>query len=200
MEEQKVVRLSECSIKRIEEIMRKRAKDKKSHLDRVIEQKVEKSFKKEFPSFLKALNIKKELAKYKKAYEELEEFETSLEKRKRTLQANRDKAEVDLMTKFNRHSKINGWNARLSHDSSPDSHISSLDEICRNEIYNKIKKSTKEGQELEEMDARIDNFMLKLSYPALKVKEVDLNKSLQYDNDDFFKIILNPNQLKQLEA
>jgi hypothetical protein len=42
--------------------------------------------------------------------------------------------------------------------------------------------------------------MLKLSYPALKVKEVDLNKSLQYDDDDFFKIILNPSQLKQIEA
>jgi len=199
MEESKTVKLTESNIKRIEEIVRRQAEEEKSILERQLEEKVEKSFKKEFPSFLKALNIKKELVKYKKAYEEMEEFETSLEKRKRTLQANKEKAEVELMAKFKTHSKINGWNDRLSYDSSYDNHIGSLTEVCRKEIFKKLKKSTKEGQELEAMGARIDNFMLKLSYPALEVKTMELNKFLHCKND-FIKIILNPNQFKQIEA
>ena len=63
------------------------------------------------------------------------------------------------------------------------------------EIVKKLRKSTKEGQELDAIDNRVDNILLTLSYPNLKAKAVDLNNALA-SSDSMLSFALNPNTLK----
>jgi len=72
-----------------------------------------------------------------------------------------------------------------------------LKEVCRSEIVKKLTKSTKEGQELNAIDNRVDNILLTLSYPNLKAKAVDLNKALA-SSENMLSFALNPNTLKQI--
>ena len=74
-----------------------------------------------------------------------------------------------------------------------------LKSICRDEIIKQLGKSTPEGKELENIDNKVNNLLLTLSYPNLVAQEVDLNKALE-DGSSMLSIALNPNTLKQLEG
>ena len=60
-----------------------------------------------------------------------------------------------------------------------------------------FRKSTKEGQELDKIDNKVNNLLMTLSYPNLVAEEVDLNKALE-DGSSMLSIALNPNTLKQI--
>ena len=99
-----------------------------------------------------------------------------------------------------RQAKINGFNEYFGHsDYDFDDFDHKLQKICRDEIVKKLRKSTKEGQELDAIDNRVDNILLTLSYPNLKAKAVDLNNALA-SSESMLSFALNPNtsQINQL--
>ena len=52
-------------------------------------------------------------------------------------------------------------------------------------------------KQLDEIDNRMKNLLLTLSYPNLKAKAVDLNKALE-NGGSMLAIALNPDTLKQI--
>ena len=74
-----------------------------------------------------------------------------------------------------------------------------LENICREEITKQLRKSTKEGQELDAIDNRVDNLLLTLSYPNLMADPVDFNKALE-NGGQMLAIALNPKTLNQIEG
>ena len=151
-EDYKQVTFSDGKRKTYEKIIKEKTAEKKRELSRTLDNKADGLMKKDYPEFLKAIKVKKELELLKKASTEFNNFE-------------------DFDNK--------------------------LKEVCRSEIVKKLTKSTKEGQELNAIDNRVDNILLTLSYPNLKAKAVDLNKALA-SSENMLSFALNPNTLKQI--
>ena len=98
-----------------------------------------------------------------------------------------------------RQGKINGYEHRIhwGYDSDYNDYKTKLENICREELTKQFRKSTKEGQELDKIDNKVNNLLMTLSYPNLVAEEVDLNKALE-DGSSMLSIALNPNTLKQI--
>ena len=154
--------------------------------------------KKEYPSFLKTIKVKKELDILQKADSELKEFERQLENKKQRLKDAVKIAVKKCQAICERQAKINDWDVNFDfYDADFDSFNNKLNEICRDEITKKLRGSTIEGKQLDEIDNRMKNLLLTLSYPNLKAKAVDLNKALE-NGGSMLAIALNPDTLKQI--
>ena len=152
-EDYKMVTFSDGKRKTYEKIIKEKTAEKKRELSRSLDNKADGLMKKDYPQFLKAIKVKKDLYLLEKATIELKNFERSIENKRQLLQDN------------------------------------------QRSIAKKLRKSTKEGQELDAIDNRVDNILLTLSYPNLKAKAVDLNNALA-SSESMLSFALNPNTLK----
>ena len=197
-ETHKPVIFSDKKIKIYEKIIKEQTAEKKRELNRSLDNKADGLMKKEYPSFLKSIKVKKELDILKKADNELKEFERQLENKKQRLKDAVKIAVKKCQAICDRQSQINDWNADFDfYQADFDSFNNKLEQICRDEITRKLRKSTVEGKQLDEIDNRMKNLLLTLSYPNLKAKAVDLNKALE-NGGSMLAIALNPDTLKQI--
>ena len=197
-ETHKPVIFSDKKIKIYEKIIKEQTAEKKRELNRTLDNKADGQMKKEYPSFLKSIKVKKELDILQKADNELKEFERQLENKKQRLKDAVKIAVKKCQAICERQSKINDWNADFDfYDADFDSFNNKLEQICRDEVTRKLRKSTVEGKQLDEIDNRMKNLLLTLSYPNLKAKAVDLNKALE-NGGSMLAIALNPDTLKQI--
>ena len=197
-ETHKPVIFSDKKIKIYEKIIKEQTAEKKRELNRSLDNKADGLMKKEYPSFLKSIKVKKELDILQKADNELKEFERQLENKKQRLKDAVKIAVKKCQAICDRQSQINDWNADFDfYQPDFDSFNNKLDQICRDEITRKLRKSTVEGKQLDEIDNRMKYLLLTLSYPNLKAKAVDLNKALQ-NGGSMLAIALNPDTLKQI--
>ena len=197
-ETHKPVIFSDKKIKIYEKIIKEQTAEKKRELNRSLDNKADGLMKKEYPSFLKSIKVKKELDILQKADNELKEFERQLENKKQRLKDAVKIAVKKCQAICERQSRINDWNADFDfYQPDFDSFNNKLDQICRDEITKKLRKSTTEGKQLDEIDNRMKNLLLTLSYPNLKAKAVDLNKALE-NGGSMLAIALNPDTLKQI--
>jgi hypothetical protein len=197
-ETHKPVIFSDKKIKIYEKIIKEQTAEKKRELNRSLDNRTDGLMKKEYPSFLKSIKVKKELDILQKADNELKEFERQLENKKQRLKEAVKIAVKKCQAICERQSKINDWNADFDfYQADFDSFNNKLEQICRDEITRKLRKSTTEGKQLDEIDNRMKNLLLTLSYPNLKAKAVDLNKALE-SGGSMLAIALNPDTLKQI--
>ena len=197
-ETHKPVIFSDKKIKIYEKIIKEQTAEKKRELNRSLDNKADGLMKKEYPSFLKSIKVKKELDILQKADNELKEFERQLENKKQRLKDAVKIAVKKCQAICERQSRINDWNADFDfYDADFDSFNNKLEQICRDEVTRKLRKSTVEGKQLDEIDNRMKNLLLTLSYPNLKAKAVDLNKALE-NGGSMLAIALNPDTLKQI--
>ena len=198
-ETHKPVIFSDKKIKIYEKIIKEQTAEKKRELNRTLDNKADGQMKKEYPSFLKTIKVKKELDILQKADSELKDFERQLENKKQRLKDAVEIAVKKCQAICERQSKINEWNADFDfYQADFDSFNNKLEQICRDEVTRKLRKSTVEGKQLDEIDNRMKNLLLTLSYPNLKAKAVDLNKALE-SGGSMLAIALNPDTLKQIE-
>ena len=195
----KAVIFSDGKIKRFEKIVKQQTEEKKQELNRTLDNKVDEVFDKKFQLFLKGFKVKKELEDLKKASDQLEDFERQLEDKKRTLKDAVKLHSKKVETICERQGKINGYEYRIhwGYDRDYNDYKTKLENICREELTKQFRKSTKEGQELDKIDNKVNNLLMTLSYPNLVAEEVDLNKALE-DGSSMLSIALNPNTLKQI--
>ena len=194
----KTVIFSDGKIKRFEKIVKQQTEEKKQELNRTLDNKVDEVFDKKFQQFLKEFKVKKELEDLKKASDQLEDFERQLEEKKRTLKDAVKLHAKKVETICERQAKISGHNIYWGgYDTDYNDYKSKLENICRAELTKQFRKSTKEGQELDKIDNKVNNLLMTLSYPNLVAEEVDLNKALE-DGSSMLSIALNPNTLKQI--
>ncbi len=194
----KAVIFSDGKIKRFEKIVKQQTEEKKQELNRALDNKVDEVFDKKFQQFLKEFKVKKELEDLKKASDQLDTFERQLEDKKRILKDAVKLHSKKVETICERQGKINGHNIYWGgYDTDYNDYKSKLENICREELTKQFRKSTKEGQELDKIDNRVNNLLMTLSYPNLVAEEVDLNKALE-DGSSMLSIALNPNTLKQI--
>ena len=197
-ETHKPVIFSDKKIKIYEKIIKEQTAEKKRELNRSLDNKADGLMKKEYPSFLKSIKVKKELDILQKADNELKEFERQLENKKQRLKDAVKIAVKKCQAICDPQSQINDWNADFDfYQADFDSFNNKLEQICRDEITRKLRKSTVEGKQLDEIDNRMKNLLLTLSYPNLKAKAVDLNKALE-SGGSMLAIALNPDTLKQI--
>jgi len=197
-ETHKPVIFSDKKIKIYEKIIKEQTAEKKRELNRTLDNKADGQMKKEYPSFLKTIKVKKELDILQKADNELKEFERQLENKKQRLKDAVKIAVKKCQAICERQAKINDWNADFDfYQADFDSFNNKLEQICRDEVTRKLRKSTVEGKQLDEIDNRMKNLLLTLSYPNLKAKAVDLNKALE-NGGSMLAIALNPDTLKQI--
>ena len=197
-ETHKPVIFSDKKIKIYEKIIKEQTAEKKRELNRSLDNKADGLMKKEYPTFLKSIKVKKELDILQKADNELKEFERQLENKKQRLKDAVKIAVKKCQAICERQSKINDWDANFDfYQADFDSFNNKLEQICRDEITRKLRKSTVEGKQLDEIDNRMKNLLLTLSYPNLKAKAVDLNKALE-NGGSMLAIALNPDTLKQI--
>ena len=199
MTSKKAVIFSDGKIKRFEKVVKEQINERKKELNRAIDNQVDKQIDKKFILFLKDLKINKALDKHKTACYELELFEKQKELKEKTLEDSKKQCAQVVADIFSRHAKINDWSQYIDDDDSHDENLRKLKSICRDEIVKQLGKSTPEGKELENIDNKVNNLLLTLSYPNLVAQEVDLNKALE-DGSSMLSIALNPNTLKQLEG
>ena len=198
-ETHKPVIFSDKKIKIYEKIIKEQTAEKKRELNRTLDNKADGQMKKEYPSFLKTIKVKKELDILQKADSELKDFERQLENKKQRLKDAVEIAVKKCQAICERQAKINDWDASFDfYDADFDSFNNKLEQICRDEVTRKLRKSTVEGKQLDEIDNRMKNLLLTLSYPNLKAKAVDLNKALE-SGGSMLAIALNPDTLKQIE-
>ena len=194
----KAVIFSDGKIKRFEKIVKQQTEEKKHELNRALDNKVDEVFDKKYQQFLKGFKVKKELDILKKASDELDAFERQLEDKKRSLKEAVKNGCKKVRAICERQSKINGYSTDFSfYDNDYNDFNSKLENICREELTKQFRKSTKEGQELDKIDNKVNNLLMTLSYPNLVAEEVDLNKALE-DGSSMLSIALNPNTLKQI--
>jgi len=197
-ETHKPVIFSDKKIKIYEKIIKEQTAEKKRELNRTLDNKADGQMKKEYPSFLKTIKVKKELDILQKADSELKDFERQLENKKQRLKDAVEIAVKKCQAICERQAKINDWDASFDfYDADFDSFNNKLEQICRDEVTKKLRKSTIEGKQLDEIDNRMKNLLLTLSYPNLKAKAVDLNKALE-NGGSMLAIALNPDTLKQI--
>ena len=165
----KMVTFSDGKRKTYEKIIKEKTAEKKRELSRSLDNKADGLMKKDYPQFLKAIKVKKELELLKKATTDLTNFERSIENKRQVLKDNLRSIAKKLSAICERQAKINGFDEYFGYsDYDFDDFNNKLEKICRDEIVKKLRKSTKEGQELDAIDNRVDNILLTLSYPNLK--------------------------------
>jgi len=175
-EDYKMVTFSDGKRKTYEKIIKEKTAEKKRELSRSLDNRADGLMKKDYPQF--------------------NNFERSIENKRQSLRDNLRSIAKKLQIICERQAKINGFDEYFGHsDYDFDDFNNKLEKICRDEIVKKLRKSTKEGQELDAIDNRVDNILLTLSYPNLKAKAVDLNNALA-SSESMLSFALNPNTLK----
>ena len=162
----KAVIFSDGKIKRFEKIVKQQTEEKKQELNRTLDNKVDEVFDKKFQQFLKEFKVKKELEDLKKASDQLDTFERQLEEKKRILKDAVKLHSRNVETICERQSKINGYEHRIhwgGYDTDYNDYKTKLENICREELTKQFRKSTKEGQELDKIDNKVNNLLMTLS-------------------------------------
>jgi len=155
--------------------------DKRVELNRVIEGKVDKQINSKFKSFLSTLNLNSKLNALNKADAEYTKFLEEKESRERELKKKQEKLCEIVIDAYNRQAKIHNWDTMSSgvNDTfnSIDRHLRNT---CRDALWSEIKKTSKEGQLLEVMDAQKQKMLDAIHHPKLLFKQVEFEKAIQH--------------------
>ena len=194
----KQVIFSDKKIKVYEKIIKEETAEKKRELNRALDNKVDEVFDKKYQLFLKDIKVKKDLEALKKATVELKNFERSIENKLEALKDAVKSQAKKVQVICERQAKINDFDEYFGYNEDFDDFNKKLVKICRSELIKQLRKSTKEGEELDAIDGKVKNLLLTLSYPNLTAKAVDLNEALK-NGSSMLTIALNPNTLKRIE-
>ena len=154
--------------------------DKRIELNRIIESKIDKQINSKFKSFVSTLNLKSKLEAIKKADAEYTKFLEEKESKERQLEKKLEALCELVVDSFNRHAKINNWALMTSSDDSFSAIDRHLKNTCRDALCVEIKKTSKEGQLLEVMDAQKQKMLDAIHHPKLLFKQVEFEKAIQY--------------------
>jgi len=154
--------------------------DKRIELNRIIESKIDKQINSKFKSFISTINLKSKLEAIKKADAEYTKFLEEKESKERQLEKKLEALCELVVDSFNRHAKINNWSLMTSSDDSFSAIDRHLKNTCRDALCVEIKKTSKEGQLLEVMDAQKQKMLDAIHHPKLLFKQVEFEKAIQY--------------------
>jgi len=154
--------------------------DKRIELNRIIESKIDKQINSKFKSFISTINLKSKLEAIKKADAEYTKFLEEKESKERQLEKKLEALCELVVDSFNRHAKINNWALMTSSDDSFSAIDRHLKNTCRDALCVEIKKTSKEGQLLEVMDAQKQKMLDAIHHPKLLFKQVEFEKAIQY--------------------
>jgi len=154
--------------------------DKRIELNRIIESKIDKQINSKFKSFVSTLNLKSKLEAIKKADAEYTKFLEEKESKERQLEKKLEALCELVVDSFNRHAKINNWALMTSSDDSFNAIDRHLKNTCRDALCVEIKKTSKEGQLLEVMDAQKQKMLDAIHHPKLLFKQVEFEKAIQH--------------------
>jgi len=154
--------------------------DKRIELNRIIESKIDKQINSKFKSFVSTLNLKSKLEAIKKADAEYTKFLEEKESKERQLEKKLEALCELVVDSFNRHAKINNWALMTSSDDSFSAIDRHLKNTCRDALCVEIKKTSKEGQLLEVMDAQKQKMLDAIHHPKLLFKQVEFEKAIQH--------------------
>jgi len=154
--------------------------DKRIELNRIIESKIDKQINSKFKSFISTINLKSKLEAIKKADAEYTKFLEEKESKERQLEKKLEALCELVVDSFNRHAKINNWSLMTSSDDSFSAIDRHLKNTCRDALCLEIKKTSKEGQLLEVMDAQKQKMLDAIHHPKLLFKQVEFEKAIQH--------------------
>jgi hypothetical protein len=154
--------------------------DKRIELNRIIESKIDKQINSKFKSFISTINLKSKLEAIKKADAEYTKFLEEKESKERQLEKKLEALCELVVDSFNRHAKINNWALMTSSDDSFSAIDRHLKNTCRDALCVEIKKTSKEGQLLEVMDAQKQKMLDAIHHPKLLFKQVEFEKAIQH--------------------
>jgi len=154
--------------------------DKRIELNRIIESKIDKQINSKFKSFISTINLKSKLEAIKKADAEYTKFLEEKESKERQLEKKLEALCELVVDSFNRHAKINNWALMTSSDDSFNAIDRHLKNTCRDALCVEIKKTSKEGQLLEVMDAQKQKMLDAIHHPKLLFKQVEFEKAIQH--------------------
>jgi len=154
--------------------------DKRIELNRIIESKIDKQINSKFKSFISTINLKSKLEAIKKADAEYTKFLEEKESKERQLEKKLEALCELVVDSFNRHAKINNWSLMTSSDDSFSAIDRHLKNTCRDALCVEIKKTSKEGQLLEVMDAQKQKMLDAIHHPKLLFKQVEFEKAIQH--------------------
>ena len=154
--------------------------DKRIELNRIIESKIDKQINSKFKSFISTINLKSKLEAIKKADAEYTKFLEEKESKERQLEKKLEALCELVVDSFNRHAKINNWALMTSSDDSFSAIDRHLKNTCRDALCLEIKKTSKEGQLLEVMDAQKQKMLDAIHHPKLLFKQVEFEKAIQH--------------------
>jgi len=154
--------------------------EKRIELNRIIESKIDKQINSKFKSFVSTLNLKSKLEAIKKADAEYTKFLEEKESKERQLEKKLEALCELVVDSFNRHAKINNWALMTSSDDSFSAIDRHLKNTCRDALCVEIKKTSKEGQLLEVMDAQKQKMLDAIHHPKLLFKQVEFEKAIQH--------------------
>ena len=152
----KMVTFSDGKRKTYEKIIKEKTAEKKRELSRSLDNKADGLMKKDYPQFLKAIKVKKDLELLKKATTEYNNFERSIENKRQSLRDNLRSIAKKLQIICERQAKINGFDEYFGHsDYDFDDFNNKLEKICRDEIVINIESvfdyiNAREGKKADE--------------------------------------------------
>ena len=184
-ENTKIARLTKEDKTHWKSRLREFVSDKTRELERDIESKVDKQFKGQYKNFIKKLKISSKLKTLQKSCEEYESFINNKFKRERQLKAKLEKSTKDIADYFNRHAKINGWNSLDQYNDSYDAVERHLKEVAKDELSETIKKTSKEGQQLSQLEEKKKKLVDILHFPQLQFKPIQFEDAV---NSEFSSI------------
>tara|TARA_R100000231_G_scaffold118336_1_gene88464 strand:- start:506 stop:1111 length:606 start_codon:yes stop_codon:yes gene_type:complete len=194
-----VIKLSDKSKKYWTDRIINLSKEKARELNRWVNDQIDKTIDKELSNFTKTCKLDKHIKANKKAHNEYEEFMKSKTEKERKLEETRNKTARDLVDAYNRYAKIQNWSSIYDNETDFEDIMRTIKNTCREELKEKIKKTTPNGQLLLKMDAQQEKMLDTIHHPKLTFKSVDFATAISKGLGAMgISYQVNDQQIKQL--
>ena len=194
-----IIKMSDKSKKYWTDRITNLSKEKARELNRWVNDQIDKNINKELSSFTKTCKLDKLIKNNQKAHIEYEEFMKSKTEKERKLEENRNKSARDLVDAYNRYAKIQNWSSIYDNETDFEDIMRTIKNTCREELKEKIKKTTSNGQLLLQMDKQQQKMLDTIHHPKLTFKTVDFATAISKGfNAMGISYQVNDEQIKQL--
>jgi len=194
-----VIKMSDKSKKYWTDRITNLSKEKARELNRWVNDQIDKTINKELSSFTKTCKLDKLIKNNQKAHTEYEEFMKSKTEKERKLEENRNKSARDLVDAYNRYAKIQNWSTIYDNETDYEDIMRTIKNTCREELKEKIKKTTSNGQLLLKMDEQQQKMLDTIHHPKLTFKTVDFATAISKGFGAMgISYQVNDEQIKQL--
>jgi|TARA_R100001460_G_scaffold63983_1_gene104130 cell fate (sporulation/competence/biofilm development) regulator YlbF (YheA/YmcA/DUF963 family) len=194
-----IIKMSDKSKKYWTDRITNLSKEKARELNRWVNDQIDKTINKELSSFTKTCKLDKHVKANKKAHDEYEEFMKSKTEKERKLEENRNKSARDLVDAYNRYAKIQNWSSIYDNETDHEDIMRTIKNTCREELKEKIKKTTSNGQLLLKMDEQQQKMLDTIHHPKLTFKTVDFATAISKGFSAMgISYQVNDEQIKQL--